>query len=758
MASVILLVAASISLAQEGEIIHSVKVTGNKRVDESTILYHIQSKPGTVLSKKQVREDIEQIYSLRQFKDIRVETRNTAAGLEVEFHVEEIPSIGDVEIVGNDKVDASDIREIIGLTRGANFNEHLVHESSEEILRLYREKGYFFAEADIDTQPKQENLVDITINIKEGEKVKIEEIRFSGNKEIRDKDLLRQMETKEESWYSFLDDSGVYQKDVLKLDLFRIEGYYHDQGYLRVKVLEPRIDINQKSREIHITIAIEEGPQFRIKTVEIQGDDSFSANEIQRNIRTKVGAIYNVSRLRQDILIITGLYSQKGYAYAEANPVSKLNDEDHTVGLSIEIDKGKRVYVGRIDILGNIKTRDNVIRREFRLREGEVFDGIKLKRSKQRLNNLNYFDDVKIDTGRGQEPDLIDILATVTERPTGSFTAGFGFSSTENFIFSTSITQNNLFGHGRRLSLSAHLSSSRTDFKMSFTERSLFDSDISVGVDVFNDNQDYINFDAKSKGGGFHVGKRLSEYDSIGINYRLAKVEEEYTDPADPRNEDYLTSKITPIYTYDSRDNFLNPSTGWKHVVGLDFAGLGGRKFTKYSYDVTYYHPIVGKLVGVVHTRINHADGYGGDLLPSSERFFMGGPNSLRGFNIEDVGPQDCKPAECPSNDPDPDPVGGNQSLLFNLELQYPLTKAFRAALFYDRGNVYGGRKDRVTGEDDLTNTADSFDLGKMRSSVGAGIRFISPVGPLGFAYGFKLDQQEGESAGEFHFSAGSVF
>ncbi len=739
------LVLISFAFAQEGANIQSLKVVGNKRIDESTILYYIKSKPGTLLSKRQIREDIEQIYSLGQFKDIRVETRNVLNGLEVEFLVEEIASVGDVEIVGNEKVDANDIREKIGIKRGATFNEHLIQESNEEIIKLYREKGYFFAQTNIETKSNQENLVSVTIRIKEGEKVKIDKVRFSGNKAFPDKDLLGQMETKEESWYSFLDDSGVYQKDILKLDLFRIEGLYHDRGHLRVKVLDPRIDIDQKAREIHITIPIEEGPQFRVKSLDIKGDDAVSPDEIQKSIQTKVGQVYNVSQLRQDILTITDLYGQKGYAYADANPISKLNDEDRTVELSVEVDKGKKVYVGNIEVLGNIKTRDNVIRREFRVKEGELFDGSKLKRSKQRINNLNFFEDVKIDTHRGENPDLIDILTTVTERPTGSFTVGAGFSSVENLIFSTSISQDNLFGNGQRLNLTAQLSSIRTDFNLGFTEPRLFDSEISFGVDAFNQDQDFISFDAKSTGGGIRIGKSLSEYDSVNLKYRFDNVETSGVDSADVteffKNETRVTSRIAPTYVHDSRDNFLNPSKGWRHVVAFELAGLGGSKFTKSSYDVTYYRPLMGKLVGALHGRVSYADGYGGEKLPAFERYFMGGATSLRGFNIEDVGPKNS----------DDDPIGGSQSLLLNLEVQYPFTKSFRGFLFYDRGNIYGGGFNTST-------TASSFDLGEMRSSVGAGIRFISPFGPLGFSYGIKLDREDGEKAAEFHFSAGSAF
>ena len=733
------------ALAQEGEIVESVKISGNKRIDESTILYYIRTKTGSILSKKQIREDIEQIYSLGQFKDIRVETRETLKGLELEFIVEEIPSIGDVDIVGNDKIDANDIREKIGLKRGATFNDHMVLESSDEILKLYREKGYFFAQVDIDTQSGKGNLVNISIRIKEGEKVKIEKIRFSGNKAFPDDDLLDQMETQETSWFSFLDDSGVYQKDILKLDLFRVEGFYHDNGYLRVKVLEPRIDINKKAREVHITIPVEEGPQFRVKSLKLNSDDAVSADEIQKSIKTKVGEVYNVSELREDILTITDLYSKKGYAYADANPVSKLNDADRTVELSIEVDKGKKVYVGNIEILGNIKTRDNVIRREFRLKEGELFDSSKLKRSKQRINNLNFFEDVKIDTHRGLDPDLIDILTTVTERPTGNFTVGAGFSSVENLIFTTSISQNNLFGNGQNLSLNAQLSSIRADFSLSFTEPRLLDSEILLGIDAFNRDQDFLSFDSQSTGGGFRLGKNVSEYDSVNFRYRFETVELSGLAAADEteffKNGTRVTSRVAPTYVHDSRDNFLNPSTGWRHVIGFEFAGLGGAKFTKSVYEVTYYHPLIGKLVGAAHGRINNGDGYGGEELPGFERYFMGGPNSLRGFTIQDVGPKDS----------DGDPVGGEQSLLINLELQYPFTKSFRGFLFYDRGNVYGSGTDTST-------TAKSFDFAEMRSSIGAGIRFLSPFGPLGFAYGIKLDKQSGEEAAQFHFSAGSAF
>jgi len=743
--ALVFMIGASPLSAQEGEIIQSLKIMGNKRIDESTILYYIQSKPGTVLSKSKIGKDIKQIFSLGQFKDIQVNTQDGIEGLELQFIVEEIPSIGDVEIIGNVKVDTNDIREKIGLRRGATFNEHLIQESKKEILKIYREKGYFFAEPRIETKQGSDNLIAVMIKIHEGEKVSIKKIRFLGNKAFEDKELAENMETQAQTWWGFLDDSGVYQKDVLKLDLFRIEGFYQDNGYLRVKVLEPKIDINKKDRQIHIIIPVEEGPQFRINSIEVKGDNTVPHDEIKKSIRTKKGAIYNVSQLREDMVTVTDMYSSKGFAYADINPITNIDDQIYTVDLSIDIDKGKKVYVGEINMLGNIKTKDNVIRREFRLKEGEVFDGSKLKRSKQRINNLNYFEDVKIDTQRGEDPDLIDILTTVTEKPTGTFTVGAGFSSIENLIFTTSIAQNNLFGNGQVVNITASLSSIRTDFNINLTEPRLFDSTISAGVSAFNNQNDLLSFTMRTSGGGLRFGKNISEYETVNLGYRYENVNVSGVLAADETaflvNGKRTTSRLQPTYVYDSRDNFLNPSQGWRHMLGFELAGFGGLKFTRSVYEVTYYRPLIGKLVLGAHARVNYADGYGGDTLPSFERYFMGGPTTLRGFTIQDVGPK----AD------DGDPLGGNKSALLNLELQYPFTKAIRGFVFYDRGNLYG------TGAD-LSSTSKDWDLGKMRHSIGAGFRFLSPMGPLGFAYGIKIDRRSGEETGQFHFSAGSAF
>jgi outer membrane protein insertion porin family len=338
---------------------------------------------------------------------------------------------------------------------------------------------------------------------------------------------------------------------------------------------------------------------------------------------------------------------------------------------------------------------------------------------------------------------LVDIITTVTERQTGSINVGAGFSSNENLIFNAGISQNNFMGTGRRVVFSTNLSSRRSDYNLSLTDPRLFDTELSGGVDAFNRKTDFFSYKARRTGGGLRIGKSLSEYDWAGLNYNYADTE--ITDVAVAtsylKNENRTTSRISPSFIRDTRDNFMNPSSGSRHVVRFDLAGLGGTKFHKASYETSHYWPLIGKLVGMVHGEISWADGYAEEDLPAFERYFMGGPRSLRGYTIKNIGPKDSVG----------NPLGGNQSLLLNLELQYPFTKGFRGFLFYDRGQLYGGG-------DDISSTTSTWDLAKMRDSVGIGARFLSPFGPVGFAYGVKLDKATGETSGEFHFSAGNSF
>lgn len=731
---------------EEGTRVSAITIQGNKRVDSSTIFYYIKTEVGKPLSRATIRKDIEQIYSLGQFTDIRVDTRpGSNGGVEVVFVVKEIPSVGEVTFSGNDSLDTSDLRDVISIKRGITFKEHLINDSVQKLTAHYHEKAFFLAQVEVDSAINANGLVDITIRIQEGEKVKIDEIRFTGNKAF-DADALKDVMETDEKWlFSFIDDSGIYKKDVLKVDILRLEAFYQDNGYIRVRVNEPRIEVNREEKEIYIEITIEEGQQYKIGKITVQDVDGFNNKDLLADLKSKSEAVYNISLLREDLLTITEKFSEKGFAYADVSPKANINDETRIVDLDIQIDPGRKVYVGKINVVGNTRTRDNVIRREFRFKEGELFNSKKLKRSKQRINNLGFFESVKIDTHRGDTQGLIDVDTTVTERPTGSISFGAGFSSVDKVIFNASIAQDNVFGTGRKANISADISARRTNFNIQLTEPRVFDSDVSAGIDLFNRRSNFFSFDTRSQGGGLNFGKNFSETDWGGLSYRFSTVR--ISDVVNPtpllKNETRSTSRVGATFIRDSRDNFINPTQGWRHVVRLEFAGsfLGGSDFYKSAYEITYYRKLIGKLVGAVHGEINYADGYSDEELPAFERYFMGGANSLRGYTIRQVGPLTAVG----------DPLGGEQSLLLNVELQYPLTESFRVFGFYDRGNVYG--------KGDIPNGSDTrINLSKMRQSVGGGVRFFSPFGPISLAYGIKLDKRTGESSGEFHFSAGNAF
>ncbi|MDH3257489.1 MAG: outer membrane protein assembly factor BamA, partial [Nitrospinota bacterium] len=575
------LIGSPLHAQDPGATVTAIKIQGNKRVDSSTIFYYIKTEVGKPLSRPLIRKDIEQIYSLGQFTDIQVDTRaGKDGGVEVIFIVKEIPSVGEVTFVGNDELDSSDLRDVISIKRGVTFKEHLVKDTIQKLTAHYHEKAFFLVKVDVDTAINDNGLVGVTIKINEGKKIKISEIRFIGNKAIDGGDLEDVMETEEKWLFSFIDESGIYKKDVLKVDVLRLEAFYQDHGYIRVRVHEPRIEVNRKDKEIYIEIKIEEGLQYKFGKITVQDIEGFSKQDLLADIKSKPGAVYNISLLREDILNITEKFSEKGFAYADVNPKADIDDQTRIVDLNIEIDPGRKVYVGKINVIGNTRTRDNVVRREFRFKEGELFNSKKLKRSKQRINNLGFFENVKIDTHRGDTPEVIDVDATVTERPTGSISFGAGFSSVDKVIFNASIAQDNLFGTGRKANISANLSARQTNFNLQLTEPRVFDSDVSAGFNIFNSRSDFFSFDTTSRGAGVTFGKNLSETDWGGLNYRFSRVE--VSDVVSPtellKNETRNTSRIGGTFIRDSRDNFINPTQGWRHVVRLEFAGsfLGG--------------------------------------------------------------------------------------------------------------------------------------------------------------------------------------
>jgi outer membrane protein insertion porin family len=722
--------------------IRAIEVKGNQKVDTSTIQFYIRNRVGDEFSVARIREDILRIYRLGFFKDVQVDVEEFEGGLRVTFIVVEEPLVRDIVITGAEAVKRDEIEGKLSLKPNSVLNRNQVRDSLDKIRQLYQEKGYYFAEAEAVYTDVAPDEIDLTIRITEGEKILVKRISFVGNRAIEAWELKNVMETKEANLISFITGTGIYQRETLRNDLRRLEAFYQTRGFLRVEVAEPEVHVDQKTNGIFITIAMKEHDQFRVGRVRVEGDDLFSAEELKGSMRLQEGEIFDRSQLANDVLRIGDRYSERGYAFADVVPLTDIDQAKRLVHLAVRIDRGPQVRVGRIIIVGNEITRDKVIRRELRLNEGDLFDSSKLRRSRQRLGNLGFFEEIKLDTKRRPEEDLVDLEVGVKEQPTGAFTAGAGYSSTQSVIFTASVRQNNLFGRGQRLSLSAALSSISTDFTLSFLEPYFLDSQIGLGIEAFNRRFDYDAFDSRETGGGLRFSRDLGEYLRVGLGYRyedinITNVAEDASNRIKSLAGQSTSSVLNPSVAWDSRDNQFNPSRGFYNFASFDVAGgpLGAKnKFYKAVGEANWYYPLVSDLVFSLRSRVGYAEGYGGQELPLLERFFVGTQAvTIRGYRLQDVGPKDVTG----------DAIGGNSVLLLSGQLRFPVTAGLSLVGFIDTGNLYD---------------KGDFDPTRLRTGIGAGIRFVTPLGPLALDWGFKLDRRPGERPSEIHFNIGTLF
>jgi outer membrane protein insertion porin family len=722
--------------------IRSIEIKGNQKVDTATIQFYIRNRVGDEFSVARIREDIQRIYRLGFFKDVQVDVEEFEGGLRVTFIVVEEPYVRDITIVGAQAIKREEIEGKLALKPNSVLNRNQVRDSLDKIKQLYQEKGYYFAEAEAVYTEVSPEEIDLTIRITEGEKILIKRVTFVGNRAIEPWELKNVMETKEATLISFITGTGVYQRETLRNDLRRIEAFYQTRGFLRVEVGEPDVRVDQKAKGIFITVTVKEQDQYRVGRLQVAGDDLFGAEELKSLMRLQEGEIFDRSQLANDVLKLSDRYTERGYAFADVVPLTNIDQERRLVNIDVQLDRGPQVRVGRVLIVGNEITRDKVIRREIRLSEGDLFDSSKLRRSRQRLGNLGFFEEVNLDTRRRPEEDLVDLEVRVKEQPTGAFTAGAGYSSTQSVIGTASIRQNNLFGRGQRLALTAALSSVSADFTLSFTEPYFLDSQFSLGLEAFNRRFDYDSFDSRETGAGLRFSRPIGEYLRAGLGYRYEDIDiTDVSDDASQRIKDLAgrstSSVLTPSIAWDSRDNQLNPSRGFYHFLSLDFAGgpLGAEnQFYKAVGEANWYYPVVGDLVFSARGRVGYGDGWGDKDLPLLERFFVGTQAvTIRGYRLEDVGPKDING----------DAIGGNSLILLSGQLRFPVTQGLSLVGFIDAGNLYDKNE---------------FDPTILRVGIGAGIRFVTPLGPLALDWGFKLDRKAGEKPSEIHFNVGSLF
>ncbi len=723
--------------------ISTIGTRGNKLIDSSAILGKISSKPGDIYDPSRLRQDLKAVYGMGSFDNVEIDVTNKPTGKEVVFVVKEKPVLSQIIVSGNDAIDEDDIRDAANISDHAILNPAQINSAVQRIKELYKSKGYYNTKVKAKLSYPDPEHAEVRFVIQEGKKLSIRKIAFQGNKAYDDDDLEDVIQTGTWNWFSWLTDTGVLKADVLKQDAARLASFYHNHGYIEAKVGEPVVQ--EQGDGLAITFPIEEGPRYRVGTVDIQGDLIENKAKMLASLNIRKEPFLNRKVLRQDALKLTDLYAEHGYAFADIQPEVKRSKTSKRVDIVLHVDKGALVHFNRVEIRGNTRTRDNVIRRDLEIKEGGVFDSKAIRESTRKLRRLGFFEEVNITPKPTLQEDQMNVTVDVKEKSTGQFSIGAGYSSYENFMFMAEISENNLMGTGNRLSLAANLSAKTTRFNLSFTNPRIFDSHLSTGIDLFNWERDYDDYTKKSTGGGLRFGHPFFEKWYIYYGYSIADTElsdlSENASEIIIRSKDIkLTSSIHMSLVRDTRDRFFAPTKGSRNSISVKYAGgiLGGdAQFTKVEGYTSWYFPMIWKTVFHVKAAAGQAFENEDNKLPVYEHFYLGGMNTIRGFDSSSISPRDPETNE---------KIGGDKMWYANISIMYPLVKdaGLYGEIFTDFGNVYG--------------VDDDWDLSDYKKTAGFGFLWMSPMGPLRLAWGYNLDRKEGEDSSNWDFSIGSTF
>jgi len=731
---------SGVLFAQELPVIKSIEIKGLKRFEESAIKPKITQRAGETISQDKTSEDIKAIFKMGYFDDVRAEIEPFEGGIKLIYVIREKPTIVRIEFQGNEEFDDSKLKEKITITTGAIADEVLIQDNADKLRTFYEEEGYWLSSIVPVIKMINPNEVSLTYQIVEGPKVKIKKIHIEGTKAFSEDKIKKLIETKERWLFSFLTGSGYYKKDRMDLDIEKIRDFYLNDGFIKVAVTEPEVHLTDDKEGMMITMRISEGEQYKISSIEFSGNKVFDDMAIQKRITLKPDTPFSREILRKDVFSISELYSENGYAITTITPDLIPDEGKKLVKVLLKIDEGDKYRIGRIEISGNTKTRDKVIRREVRLDEGDVFNSALLKRSYERINNLNFFENVELSPKPRIEEKLLDLDIKVKERQTGFLSVGGGYSSIDRFIAMIDLTQGNLFGGGQFIKFRGEFGGRSTLYEISYKDPWFLDKPVSFTTSIYRTTRKYIDYEKKATGFGVSFGKNFSEYwwGDLGYNLETAtifNIAENAPNIIKEQEGTRITSSITPSIVRDSRNNYLDPSRGSRNSLYITYAGIGGTNyFLKSGVDSAWYFPIWSSAF-MIRGRFGYATGIWGKELPLYERFYVGGIYTVRGLGFGEAGPRDKDTR---------DVIGGTEELIFNTEYIFPLVSEVRlkGVLFFDAGNAYESFKK----------------FGTLRYTTGAGVRWISPIGPIRLEWGYNLDQKPGENKSRFEFTFGTFF
>lgn len=725
-------------------LISKVEITGNERTDSGAILRNIKIQSGDRFDPINLRNDLENIFKMGYFDDVQVEVTETDKGKEVAFRVKEKAVIGQILIEGEEELEEEDIKEVISVTSNTIINPKEIRSSIQNIRKLYKEKGFYNTDVTSKISYTKSDKVNVRFIIEEGIKVYIKEIKFAGNTAFEDKKLRKIIETSEKSFLSWITESGRLKRDILDQDASRIGAFYHNNGYIEAKIGSPEVE--HKGKWLYVTFNISEGERYRVGTINLAGDLIEDKNDLLSLMKLGQEKYFSRGILREDILRLTDRYAEKGYAFAEAKPSLHKNIDNKRMDINVDIEKGNLVYINRIIIKGNTRTRDKVVRREMKIKERGIFDASALRKSTEKLQRLEFFEEVNITPEQTPQDDLMDILVTLKEKPTGTFSIGAGYSSVDSLMFMGEISQNNFLGKGQRLAMQANLSSSNARYNLSFTEPHLNDTELLFGMDLYSWEREYDDYTKDSTGYALRFGYPIWEKwkASFGYGYddtNLTDINEATASQAILDSKDInVTSYIKTGLYRDTRNRVYDASKGSRHTISLKYAGgpLGGdSSFTKMEGETSWYFPLPWETTFHIKGAAGYVIENEDDKLPVYEKFYLGGLNTVRGFDNGKISPIDPTTGER---------IGGEKMWYGNVEWIFPLVKeaGLKGLVFFDAGNVYENSED--------------WDIGDLKKAVGLGFRWLSPMGPLRLEWGYNLDPEPDEDQGVWDFSIGGNF
>ena len=758
------------SAPQQAKLVTAIEVNGNKSISTNVIVSKMKTRIGSPYQENIVSDDLKRLYLLGFFSDIKIDTEGYKDGLKVIVTVVERPIIEKITFSGIKRLIQKD--EKLKEKLKSKETQYLDYPSLEEDVRIlkkmYEKIGFSAVLIDYKVDVNREtNKASVQFNVIEGQKVRIMRIIAEGNKAFSSARILKLLKTKR-AWFF---NAGVLKDEVLKEDIERIKGFYRRNGYTDVAVdYEIKPDA-QRPYLLYIHIRIQEGKKYLAGNVTVQGNKEIPEKEILSRLKACIpGKVFSEEAVKEDIMGMQSLYFDRGYISCQIQDTTALNSSTGRVDIAYNIAENEIAYVDKIKVRGNIKTKDIVIRRELRIHPGDKFDGEKLRRSKERLQNLGFFEEISYDTEETQAPEKKDLIVDVKESKTGAFSFGGGYSTVDQFVGFVEVEQKNFdwrnwpyfTGAGQDLKLRASFGTVSSGFDLSFTEPWVFDYPVSFGFDAYRrvherEEDTGYGYDEAVTGGDLRLGYEISEYWKTGITYRMDQIKiTNITDTAsNDLKQEYGTntiSSLTPGITFDSRDNVMYTRKGDLVTTSYEYAGggLGGTKdFWKFYGRASHYFPLPWNSVLEVRARAGLAEPYGdSERIPIYERFFAGGTNTIRGYEERKVGPVDPLSK---------DPLGGNSMLIGNVEYTYPLFDFLKVAAFYDVGNVWEKLSDIGSSE----NAFGVINSGGYKSSIGLGLRLKTPIGPIMLDYGIPLDKASGEqdkSSGRFHFSASHGF